>query len=199
MLPIDLPQDYPFADQELPFVIEAMRPSDIDGIMPIECNAFPSPWPASAYRYELKKNRLSTYLVMRWRDPVPSGPSSIVAYGGFWIILDEGHISTLAVHPDWRGRTLGQTMLVALIDAAALAGASEATLEVRVSNVVAQALYRKYGFRQVGVRKRYYRDNNEDALIMTTPTMGTDPFQREYARLKSQLRERQLAVWNEIV
>jgi ribosomal-protein-alanine N-acetyltransferase len=106
------------------------------------------------------------------------------------VILDEGHISTIAVHTQWRGRGLGEWMLVAMIDAAVLRGAEEITLEVRVSNRIAQNLYEKYAFAQVGLRKRYYHDNNEDALIMTTPRVSDRAFAAQYAALKGALHKR---------
>ena len=198
-----LPDTFPFADPALPYVVEKMCAQDLDQVMPIEQACFPAPWPASAYRHELTQNALSSYLVLRQArstdDPRRSrllrlfGKGSsppILAYGGFWIILDEGHVSTLAVRPDRRGQGLGEMMLVALMDAAILRGAGELTLEVRVSNDVAQSLYHKYGFVQVGLRKRYYHDNNEDALIMTTPRVDEKEFGVRYAALKGALQER---------
>lgn len=199
-----LPRQFPFDDALLPYRIAPMRLSDLDQVMEIEREAFPAPWPASAYRYELVQNGLSTYLTLRLRHVPPTRgwpraaglwprgrPSlSVLAYGGFWIIVDEAHISTLAVHPDWRGRGLGEVMLVSLIDAAILLDAAELTLEVRVSNQAAQNLYRKYAFAIVGRRKRYYRDNDEDALIMTTPRLDEAAFQGDYAARKMALRER---------
>jgi ribosomal-protein-alanine N-acetyltransferase len=203
MAQIDLPPAFPFADPSLPYVVAWMRVADIDEVMPIERVAFPSPWPASAYRYELTQNDLSSYVVLRQRGASAgdlrskllglmgrAAPAQILGYGGFWIILDEGHISTIAVHPDWRGRGLGELVLVSLMDAAILRGAGELTLEVRVSNLVAQNLYRKYGFVQVGMRKRYYHDNNEDAWIMTTPRIDQAAFERNYVGLKQRLQER---------
>jgi ribosomal-protein-alanine N-acetyltransferase len=106
------------------------------------------------------------------------------------MIVDEAHISTLAVHPKWRGRGLGELLLVALMEAAMLRGAAVATLEVRVSNEVAQGLYRKHAFVQVGRRKGYYTDNREDALIMTTPRLDEARFTARYAARKERLRER---------
>jgi ribosomal-protein-alanine N-acetyltransferase len=102
-------------------------------------------------------------------------------------MVDEAHISTIAVHPRWRGRGLGEMALVAMIDAAILRGAAEVTLEVRVSNEVAQSLYRKYAFAQVGRRKGYYQDNGEDALIMTTPRVDEAGFIQQYKALKVEL------------
>jgi ribosomal-protein-alanine N-acetyltransferase len=106
------------------------------------------------------------------------------------MIVDEAHISTIAVHPKWRGRGLGEMVLVAMIDAAIQRGAAEVTLEVRVSNLVAQSLYRKYAFVQVGRRKGYYHDNREDALIMTTPKVSETGFAEPYGQLKGKLRKR---------
>jgi ribosomal-protein-alanine N-acetyltransferase len=204
MTQLVLPRAFPFADPALPYHIALMCEADVDQIMPIERLSFPAPWPASAYRYELLQNALSSYLVLRdrrseerprHRKPRWPGKSAepalpVVSYGGFWIILDEGHISTIAVHPDWRGQGLGELMLVALMEAAILRGAGELTLEVRVSNLVAQNLYRKAGYVEVGWRKRYYHDNNEDALIMTTPRVDEEAFAAQYAGLKTALHER---------
>jgi ribosomal-protein-alanine N-acetyltransferase len=197
------PSGFPFDEPSLVYRIDPMQASDLRYVMPIERVAFPSPWPASAYRYELTQNDLSTYLVLRLRHLPHGGDGQgvrglwawrrsppVLGYGGFWMIVDESHISTLAVHPDWRGRGLGEMLLVALIEASILRGAAEATLEVRVSNVVAQNLYRKYGFVQVGRRKGYYHDNHEDALIMTTPRLDEARFAARYQELETSLRKR---------
>lgn len=101
-------------------------------------------------------------------DPLPGRTErQVVGYSGFWYILDEAHVSTIAVHPDWRGQGVGERLLVAMLEQALDLGAVTATLEVRVSNTPAQNLYRKYHFEVVGRRRRYYRDNGEDALLMT--------------------------------
>jgi [ribosomal protein S18]-alanine N-acetyltransferase len=197
-----LPHTFPFDDALVPYTVELMRVGDVDRVMAIEEAAFPAPWPASAYRHELAQNELATYLVLRARlTQAPSGwrrvvsrwkqePGAILAYGGFWAILDEAHISTIAVHPEWRGCGLGEMMLVALLDTAVLRAATQATLEVRVSNKVAQGLYAKYSFLEVGRRSRYYHDNNEDALIMTLSDLDNAAVQARYAQLKTSLRQR---------
>jgi ribosomal-protein-alanine N-acetyltransferase len=190
MTEIPLPDAFPFTETNLPYNARWMQVDDIKEVMPIEEASFPAPWPASAYRYELTRNKLSSYLVLQIKDPSVIHPRPIVAYGGFWVILDEGHISTIAVRPDWRGHGLGEWMLVVLMDAAILRGAEELTLEVRVSNHVAQSLYRKYAFAEVGRRKRYYHDNNEDALIMTTPRVSDPAFAELYVELKETLCRR---------
>src|SRR5215467_13048777 len=94
--------------------------------------------------------------------------SSIIGFAGLWLMVDEAHITTIAIHPDYRRHGLGELMLVNLIDIAYNIGANWVTLEVRVSNHVAQNLYRKYGFHEKGIRQKYYSDNQEDALIMWT-------------------------------
>lgn len=198
---LDLPAGFPFDDPTLPWLIAPMSVQDVDPIMEIETRSFSSPWPASAYRYELTHNELSTYLVLKERLPEAqakkwhwfrpsSAPPAILAYGGFWLMVDEAHISTIAVHPDRRGQGFGEWMLVGLIQAALLRHAAEITLEVRVSNTVAQNLYRKYMFNVVGERKKYYRDNDEDALIMTTPPVDRPEFIRRFAELKTQLEQK---------
>jgi ribosomal-protein-alanine N-acetyltransferase len=189
MARIKLPRAFPFFDPALRYTPDWMQPHDVAQVMPIEKASFPAPWPASAYRYELRQNQLSSYLVLREHDDA-SGEPRVVAYGGFWLILDEGHISTLAVDPARRGRGLGEWMLVVLIETATLRGAGELTLEVRVSNKVAQQLYQKYRFRQVGLRKAYYRDNGEDALIMTTPRVDERAFQQHYQAAVESLHQR---------
>ena len=114
----------------------------------------------------------------------------ILGYGGFWLMVGEAHISTIAVQPKWRRRGIGELLLVAMLDRAIELEADMATLEVRVSNVTAQNLYHKYGFRQVGLRRRYYRDSNEDALIMSTERLTSATFQSHFQQLKRALREK---------
>jgi ribosomal-protein-alanine N-acetyltransferase len=189
MARLTLPRTFPFFDPALRFMADWMQPYDVAQVMPIEKASFPAPWPASAYRYEMKKNDLSSYLVLRENDEA-SSEARVVAYGGFWLIVDQAHISTLAVDPAYRGRGLGEWMLVVLIETAMLRGADELTLEVRVSNEVAQQLYRKYGFRQVGLRRAYYRDNGEDARIMTTPRVDDVAFQQQVQALVESLHQR---------
>jgi [ribosomal protein S18]-alanine N-acetyltransferase len=216
MSSLALPAGFPFDDPALPYQVDLMRTSDLHQVMDIERVAFASPWPMSAYRYELTQNDLSTYLVLKLRrsggmtplghkggmtPPLRLGGMTpllrksvepVLAYGGFWMIVDEAHISTIAVHPKWRRRGLGEMVLVAMVDAAIMRGAAEVTLEVRVSNLAAQGLYHKYAFVQVGRRKAYYTNNREDALIMTTPRVDEAGFVERYGRLKAELRQRLL-------
>jgi ribosomal-protein-alanine N-acetyltransferase len=136
-----------------------MVAADIAAVLAIETLSFSSSWPQNAFVNEIRDNKLAHYFVGRL-------DGTIVAYGGIWVILEDSHVTTIAVHPDFRGRKLGEEMLVHLLDEAIAARASWITLEVRESNEAAQKLYRKYGFTTVSTRRGYYSDNNENALVM---------------------------------
>lgn len=159
-----------------------MGVNDIAQVMPIEELVFPSPWPAHAYEYELTKNPLAHCFKLEHEG-------KLIGYGCLWLIVDEAHISTLAIVPPLRGRGLGELVLLRLIHEAINLKAAMATLEVRVSNGPAQGLYSKYGFEVVGRRKRYYQDNFEDALIMTVPALDED-YRAELKRLETALLAR---------
>src|SRR5215471_5764534 len=116
--------------------------------------------------------------------------ASIIGFAGLWLMVDEAHITTIAMHPDFRRRGLGEFMLVSLIDIAYDINARWVTLEVRVSNYNAQNLYRKYGFREAGMRHRYYSDNQEDALIMWTEEIASATYTERFETLKAALFER---------
>ncbi len=179
------------------FDVEPMRQSDVPTVASIERTVFTMPWSSSAFGYELRSNPLSHYYVARTRSLKSALGSqgtdpSIIGYGGFWMMLDEAHVCTLGVHPDWRRRGVGELLLSSMIGAATKLGANVVTLEVRVSNAPAQRLYEKYGFSPVGLRKGYYSDNQEDALIMTTETISSATYQARYNRLQRLLRERLL-------
>ena len=161
----------------LKVVIEAMRLEDLEEVQQIEEASFTTPWPPNAYRSELLTNRLASYLVARV-------DGRIAAYGGMWLMVDEAHITTFAVHPAWRRQRVGERLLLAFLDLARDRRAREATLEVRLSNLAARRLYEKYGFRPVGLRPRYYSDNNEDALIMTTDPLDEPQVRARIERLR---------------
>ncbi|HEV7127668.1 MAG TPA: ribosomal protein S18-alanine N-acetyltransferase [Ktedonobacterales bacterium] len=113
--------------------------------------------------------------------------ASIVGFAGLWLMMDEAHITTIATHPDFRRRHVGELMLASLIDIAYTIRAQRVTLEVRVSNAVAQNLYRKYGFQDVGLRRRYYSDNHEDARLMSTTEIHSTDYRSHLLRLKAAL------------
>jgi ribosomal-protein-alanine N-acetyltransferase len=161
-------------------VIDRMTQADLAAVQAIEKASFTTPWPSYAYRNELETNQLAHYLVVRaGRD--------VIGYAGVWLMVDEAHVTTFAIHPDWRRLRLGERLLTALLDVAIERRAGEATLEVRLSNLPARRLYEKYGFRPVGIRPRYYTDNGEDALIMTTERLDSVPMVARLARLRTSL------------
>jgi ribosomal-protein-alanine N-acetyltransferase len=122
--------------------------------------------------------------------PAPPDQQTLAGYAGLWLMIDEAHVTTIAIRPQFRGRGLGELMLVALTEIAIDINARWLTLEVRVSNEVAQALYRKYGFKPAGVRQRYYSDNHEDALIMWTDEIQAAEFQQQFTALRDNVRVR---------
>ncbi|EJY54864.1 ribosomal-protein-alanine acetyltransferase [Alicyclobacillus hesperidum URH17-3-68] len=140
-------------------VIRRMLLRDLDQVLRVEHRSFTAPWSRQAFIGELVENRLARYVVAEYDQ-------RIAGYAGFWMIMDEGHITNIAVDPDFRGLKLGETLLKTLMSICMAAGGRKMTLEVRVSNEIAKNLYRKYGFERVGIRKGYYTDNNEDAIIM---------------------------------
>lgn len=163
-----------------PVLIADMTLDDIDGVQNVERSSFPAPWPANAFRHELTQNKNARYIVAREGE-------RIVGYAGVWLMVDEAHITTFAVLPEHRRRRIGERMLQRLFEIAEEMGAEWLTLEVRVSNIGAQRLYEKYGFRRSGVRRRYYSDNSEDALIMWTDRIKDRGVREMLARLRRAL------------
>lgn len=145
---------------EPPFVLRRMTVADIDKVMAIELLVYPFPWTAEGYRYDLTENQLAYYEVLTYKEQV-------IGYVGYWLMADEVHISTIAVHPNWQRQGLGELLLLNVIRHAYIHQAYLVTLEVRRSNLPAQSLYQKQQFALVGERKAYYPNNREDALIMT--------------------------------
>lgn len=200
------------------YFIEPMTEQDIERVQEVERQSFTTSWSASTYRNELRNPTNSRYIVAR-SSPTPppprtdqagarrgvlagllgallgapppqTSPYPLVGYGGLWLSVDEGHVTTIAVAPAYRGRGIGELLLNGLIDQALAMNADILTLEVRVSNIVAQQLYLKYGFRPFGSRPRYYTDNGEDALIMTTESIRSPAYQERLRRLRELLFER---------
>lgn len=151
-------------------IIRAMQQEDLDQVRAIDQLSFTLPWPASAYQYELHQNPLSTLWVATLSDAESS--EQVVGMLVVWMILDEAHIATIAVHPDFRGRGISKLLMAKALEDAVHKKARQSTLEVRAHNTVAQNLYRRFGFEVVGNRPRYYQDNHEDALIMTVSNLG---------------------------
>lgn len=147
------------SDTSRDITIEVMAESDLDSVEAIERDAFPVPWPRESFRYELQNPR-ALNLVARIG-------TAVVGYIFVWLVAGELKINNVAVRRDCRGRGVGARLLEAVIESARSRGFVEATLEVRPSNLEARALYERFGFREVGRRKRYYPDSGEDAILMT--------------------------------
>jgi ribosomal-protein-alanine N-acetyltransferase len=159
-----------------PVVVERMRLEDVPAVHEIERLSFRTPWPPYAFEQELRGNRLAHYVVARAGDRV-------VGFAGVWLMVDDAHITTFGVHPDWRRQGIGRQLLLNLVELARTIRARRMTLEVRASNEAAQTLYREYGFEEVGRRPKYYTDDGEDAIIMTTPDLD-DPRMDEIVRVQ---------------
>jgi [ribosomal protein S18]-alanine N-acetyltransferase len=163
--------------------IRSMATSDIATVTRIERASFSTVWPSDAFYNELNTNKLAHYFVGVYDD-------RIVAYGGIWVILEDSHVTTLAVDPQHRGRSFGEVILLKLIDEAIERGAAWMTLEVRESNAVAQRLYRKYGFTTVTMRTGYYSDDNESALIMWAGSLRSDLYRNRLRVLRERVEDR---------
>jgi ribosomal-protein-alanine N-acetyltransferase len=141
-----------------------MTLDDLPQVQAVERLSFPTPWPLAGYRRELTQNEQAYYVVLVLRGE--EGGERVVGYAGHWLVRDEVHISTIAVHPEWRGQGLGALLLLHMLFHALEHEAVVVQLEVRENNVAAQRLYERFGFEKVGRRKKYYRDTGEDALLM---------------------------------
>ena len=209
--------------------IRGMRDGDIDQVLEIDMDAFPTQWPHpsfNSFRHELR-NKLAHYLVI-YRDNIdtepqqepeerkPTGFNAVISYvvhlfdhdrffgpekipppkeyimgmAGIWLMVEEAHITTIAVRKSYKQQGLGERLLISIIDLARELHARIVTLEVRISNTVAQALYEKYGFSKAGIRKKYYSDNAEDALIMTTDILTSPAYTVKFQQLKDEHRSR---------
>ena len=148
-------------EEQLPARLEIlrMRRRHLRGVMAIERQVYPRPWSANLFLSEMTDERTRTYLIARV-------DREIVAYAGLNCWGDEAHVTTIAVDPVWQRRKIGTRLMFELMRSAAAMGARSVSLEVRVSNWGAQRLYGEFGFRPIGVRKNYYQEVNEDALIM---------------------------------
>jgi ribosomal-protein-alanine N-acetyltransferase len=198
------------------YFIEPMREEDIPFVQEIERQSQMTPWSALTYRREIRNRQACRYVVARAETQPPNGRSPhpeypllirmlqriglftptpypatpIVGYGGIWLNETSGHITTIAVAPAHRRRGVGELILNALIDSAYELQAEYLSLEVRVSNLTAQRLYLKYGFRPVSQRANYYTDNQEDALVMWTDPINTTTYKDRLRELRQQLYER---------
>jgi len=166
-------------------LIRKMQTQDIDQIMEIESVSFgPYHWSRQSFASEIG-NKLGHYLTILDKDA-----NRVVGYGGFWLIFDEAHITTIAVSPDLRKKSIGEILLQNMIELGYKHKAKWFTLEVRAGNISAQNLYYKYGFKSLGLRKKYYQDNDEDALIMWTESIWDSAFKDNFEKLKQELAQK---------
>ena len=140
-------------------VLRDMKPFDLDRVMEIEEASFPSPWPREDMEYEITQNQAARYYVLE-EDGV------VQAYAGVWFLIGEGHVTSVAVHPEARGNGYGERIVEHMMRQAAELGVVFLSLEVRENNLAAQRLYKKLGFKKAGLKEGYYEDTGEDAVIM---------------------------------
>lgn len=203
-----------FLERQLPMYVRSMRKGDITQVARIDREAFPTEWPPTNFNRELEnrmayyivasdgpvvssppdnpsdikrtsglRERLIGYLKHRKPDPAEI-EENIIGYSGMWILADEAHIMSIASGQKYRRQGVGEALLIAIIELAQQHKARIVTLEVRVSNIMAQNLYLKYGFQKTGLRKAYYLDNREDAIIMSTDYIGSSNFKDNLRHLK---------------
>jgi ribosomal-protein-alanine N-acetyltransferase len=168
-----------------PLHLRSLRLSDLAAVVPIEQHSFPTPTKEKTYQYELGENKLAHYQALTLRHTKQD--EQLLGYAGYWLIAGEIHISTIAVDPKWRGHGLGELILLNILYLAYEYDAALVTLEVRVSNQVAQDLYRKYEFEMVGRRQHYYKDTGEDALLMTVNLRSNQQYRRFIDQKQKQL------------
>lgn len=169
-----------FAEVEL----TKMRRRHLRRVLAIEAQVYPRPWSASLFLSELAQRSTRTYLVARHQ-------ADVVAYGGMMFMPGEAHVTNIAVDPGFQGGKVGTRLLLALITEGLARGAQVISLEVRVSNLKAQAMYEKFGFSVVGVRKGYYIETNEDAYVMVVSDALSTAYRQRLQRVRNELDQLQ--------
>ncbi len=149
------------------FDIRRMTVDDMPAVVELDRLSFSLPWPERSFRFELTDNPAS-------RCWVAESAGRIVGVIVVWLLVDELHIATLAAHPDFRRQGIARALLTHVLRLAVKEGAASSFLEVRAGNLAAQALYRKFGYEESGRRPRYYKDNDEDAILMTLESIQVD-------------------------
>jgi ribosomal-protein-alanine N-acetyltransferase len=155
-----------------------MGQEDVSQVSEIDREAFPTLWPPANYQRELK-NGLAHYIVA-----CDEGKHHIMGFAGLWMLVGEAHITNIAVREKHRRQGIGEALLIAIIELAIELGAHLITLEVRASNTEVQKLYAKYGFVRVGLRRGYYTDNREDAVLMTIEDVKSNEVREKLEQLK---------------
>lgn len=174
--------------------LEPLTSSHLPAVLTLDQLTLGGFWTEDGYQREIDSPN-SDLLIFKegWSETLSShsnNSSAVLAIGCFWAILEEAHITLLAVHPDYRRLGLGQAMLLTLLQAAHRRQLERATLEVRVSNQAAIALYEKFGFQTAGTRKRYYQDTGEDALVLWQGGLHRPPFPAQLATWQAETRDR---------
>jgi ribosomal-protein-alanine N-acetyltransferase len=167
-------------DDPLPVTLTAMRRRHLRGVLRIEQQVYPRPWSLGLFMSELALRASRAYLVARVG-------STVVGYGGVMFTGPDGHVTNVAVDPAYHRRTVGTRLLLGLVSQSVAHGAENLTLEVRVSNTAAQTLYRAFGFAPAGVRKNYYAETNEDAIVMWAHDIGSDEYAARVASIEAGL------------
>ncbi|EKE31373.1 ribosomal-protein-alanine N-acetyltransferase [Salimicrobium jeotgali] len=139
--------------------VRRMTTEDISRVVQVERATFPDPWPEDTFLEELEYNPYAVYFLIEDKGKV-------IGYCGIWLVYEEAHITNLAIHPESRGKRYGQRLFAEVMARAKQAGVLQITLEVRVTNTTAQHMYRRFGFKPGAIKKSYYPDNGEDALVM---------------------------------
>lgn len=171
--------------------IRAMRAGDLPAVLAIEETVFgDDAWPRSFFARDLANAHAAYFALELASAADQAARAELVGYAGYWLLDDEANLMNIAVTPAWQGRGLGEFLLLGTLAELQRAGATVCTLEVRVSNARAQALYRKLGFEVTGRRRHYYQDNGEDALLMTAPSLDSAPLADLHRERRAELDRR---------
>ncbi len=157
------------AEHSLDVTIRPMEEADLPAVLAIEREVFPSAWSPAIFRQELKDKDLAHLFVAE--VALPGGGRLVVGYACCWLVVDEVHITNLAVEKTYRRQGVAHQLLTEMLNGAKIEGAQRATLEVRLSNDAARCFYERHGFQSAAIRRGYYADNGEDALVMWSPAL----------------------------
>jgi ribosomal-protein-alanine N-acetyltransferase len=171
----------PYDNRQLDIELTRMRRRHLRKILQIEAQVYPRPWSGALFLSEMSQKSTRTYLVARHHNEV-------VGYAGMMFAPDEAHVTNIAVDPEYHGRKVGSHLLIALITEAMARAKSTVSLEVRVSNLAAQEMYRKFGFTVVGVRKGYYVETKEDALVMVVEETLSNEYRERLQAIRMELQ-----------
>jgi ribosomal-protein-alanine N-acetyltransferase len=170
--------------------LRRMQPPDLPAVLPIEEAVFgDDAWPLSFFQRDLANEHSIYFALELVEEAEEPARAQLAGYAGYWLLDDEAHLMNIAVAPPWQGRGLGAYLLLETLAMMQGRGANSCTLEVRAGNGRAQALYRKLGFRVAGRRRRYYQDNGEDALLMTTPPLASPALQELHSQQRTALHD----------